>query len=54
MELKNTILISTDDERLEEVLNDFLARYCEVNEVNAAVYGLNYKFAKEVKGKMFE
>lgn len=54
MELKNTILISTDDERLEEVLNNFLAKYCDVNEVNVAVYGLTYEFGKKVKEKMFE
>ncbi len=54
MKLKNTILISTDDDSLEKALNEFIAKHCEENEVNAAVYSLSYEFGEEVKSSLFK
>jgi len=54
MELKNTILISTDDKEFYEKLNEFAHNYCLNNDANIAVYKLDYKFGKKVKEKMFE
>ena len=54
MELKNTILISTDDKKFYEKLNEFAHNYCMKNDANIAVYNLDYKFGEKVKKMMFE
>ncbi|MER2126313.1 hypothetical protein [Solibacillus sp.] len=49
VELNNTYVIRTDDENFKEALGKFLSQHCtKESNVNAAVYELNAKGAKEV------
>lgn len=54
VELKNTYVIRTDDDRLGKELDNFLVSHCKEKEVNAAIFDLNEDGAEKVMDVVYE